>query len=534
MRGRAERAFDPQQGVNGPSQVIIDSFTVQQDGTITYQLTPNNLPGSPGNPGDYPQIFADEANLGGTLKAVYLPGFYANQTVYEDIIVAGNTVGGANSFDQVTDNSIFLKTQEIYDGNTVDLVTTRTGFDALGGLGKNQNAVSGAIEKAFHHLPGPGTDPHDASPFARLIANLFTIDNAKDFQLLLDQLGGAQYAQYLQSVLWSLKPLNKSITDRMDCSLNLDYMRPVSPETGPGGCFTPKQWQAWVRAFGGWNNNDGDVNAPGYSEDQLGIWVGVDYAINDRWFFGVAGGYFDSNMGFDQWGGVNGGTIDYDGGQLALYGGWDNSVWYDRAIVSFGWYSGESHRNFALIGQALDLSGSPDSDVIAFYNELGRRFWIGASSTVTPFFGVGVAHAELDGTTESDPFNTGAALKVHGGDADSVSTVLGVRFNGTWGRFKPQLGVAWEHEFEDTFQTVNMAFAEAPGSNFKVVGTDLDEDSLWVEVGGAYALGPSSDISLSYVGRWMSDYDSQWIVGRFTYKFGAAPVPVAEPLKVGQ
>jgi hypothetical protein len=32
----------------------------------------------------------------------------------------------------------------------------------------------------------------------------------------------------------------------------------------------------------GWNDNDGDINAPGYSEDQFGIWVGADYAINSR------------------------------------------------------------------------------------------------------------------------------------------------------------------------------------------------------------------------------------------------------------
>jgi len=39
-----------------------------------------------------------------------------------------------------------------------------------------------------------------------------------------------------------------------------------------------------------------------------------------------------------------------------------------------------------------------------------------------------------------------------------------------------------------------------------------------------------------YFGRWLSDYDAQSIMGRFTYKFGAAPAPapqVYEPLKLG-
>jgi hypothetical protein len=41
-----------------------------------------------------------------------------------------------------------------------------------------------------------------------------------------------------------------------------------------------------------------------------------------------------------------------------------------------------------------------------------------------------------------------------------------------------------------------------------------------------------------YVGRWLSDYDAQSVMGRWTYKFGAPPVPMApvmaEPLKLGE
>jgi hypothetical protein len=78
---------------------------------------------------------------------------------------------------------------------------------------------------------------------------------------------------------------------------------------------------------------------------------------------GAAARYFDSNMDFNKWGGVSGGSIDYDGGQIGLYGGWDNAVWYDRAIAKFGWYSGNSHRNFGLTTE-IDPSGSPDADVV--------------------------------------------------------------------------------------------------------------------------------------------------------------------------
>jgi outer membrane autotransporter protein len=321
----------------------------------------------------------------------------------------------------------------------------------------------------------------------------------------------------------------------MDCGLNYSNIGPV---TNGYGCFRPQQVQAWGRVWGGWNNNDGDVNAPAYDDNQFGIWGGLDYAISDTWVFGVAGGWFDSNMDFASWGGVSGGTIDYDGGQIALYGAWDTSVWYDRAIVSAGFYSAESHRDFAFRAPVVDPSGNPDSDAVAFYNEVGRRFGVGTGMTLTPFFGISVADAEFDNFTENDPHKTGAALRVSLDDANSVASLVGVRFNGTWGAFRPQVALGWEHEFGDTFQTVNLSFADAPsGSNFRVIGTDLGEDALVVDAGASYALGAASDLSVRYIGRFLEDYDAQSVMGRWTYKWGAVPVaappPQAVPLKLG-
>ena len=518
--------WDPQQGVDGPSSVFIDTFTNETDGTLAYQLTPKTATGT------YPQVFVNTANLGGTLEAQYLPGFYANKSLYDNIIEAGVRNG---TFDTVEDNSLLLNTKVVYDGDNVDLRVKRTAFDQIKGLNRNQDSAAGAIENIYPKLPGSGVNPATTNPFAQLVANLFLINDKRDYAALLDQLSGAQFAQELQSVLWSLRPLNELITDRMDCGLNQSNIGPVARGYNdggyePSGCFRPGQVQAWARAWGGWNNNDGDANAPGYDERQWGIWGGADYALGDTVVLGVAGGFFRSDMDFERFGGVSGGSIEYDGGQIAGYAGWDNSVWYDRAIVSAGFYDGESHRNFALDRPAVDPSGSPDADAVSFYNEAGRRFTVGNNVALTPFAGITVAHAELDGFTENDRQKTGAALKISGSDADSVASILGLRFNGSWGAFKPQVAVGWEHEFDDTSQIVKVSFAGAPsGSNFKVVGTDLDDDALVVDAGGSYTVGPASDISVRYVGRFLDDYDAQSVMGRWTYKFGAAPVAAPTP-----
>ena len=175
----------------------------------------------------------------------------------------------------------------------------------------------------------------------------------------------------------------------------------------------------------------------------------------------------------------------------------------------------------------MDPSGSPDADAVSFYNELGRRFGVGSNVMLTPFVGVSVASAELDNFTERDPQNTGTALKVFSNDANSVASILGLRLSGSWGAFLSQVAMGWEHEFEDTIHTINAAFAAAPsGSNFRVIGADLEEDAVVVDAGISYALSPSSDLSVRYVGRFLEDYDTGSVMGRWTYKFGAAPVAV--------
>jgi outer membrane autotransporter protein len=522
--GWGDANWDPQQGLDGPSSVFIDTFTIETDGTVAYQLTPRAATGT------YPQVFAYTANLGGTLEAQFLPGFYADKSFYDNIIEAGDRNG---TFDAVEDNSLLLKTNVIYDGDNVDLRVERTAFDHIKGLTKNQDSAAGAIENVYPKLPGPGVDPATTNPFEQLVSNLFLINDKRDYAALLDQLSGSQFAQELQSVLWSLRPLNESITDRMDCGLNQSNIGPIARGYDdkalggyePVGCFRPGHVQAWARVWGGWNNNDGDVNAPSYDERQWGIWGGADYALGDTVVLGVAGGFFRSDMDFERFGGVSGGSIEYDGGQIAGYAGWDNAVWYNRATVSTGFYDGESHRNVAFNRPAVDPSGSPDADAVAFYNEAGRRFALWNNITLTPFAGITVAHAKLDGFTENDRQNTGAALKISDSDADSVASILGLRFNGSWGAFEPKVAVGWEHEFDDTSQIVKVSFAGAPsGSNFKVIGTDLGEDAVVVDAGASYTLGPASDLSVRYIGRFLEEYDAQSVMGRWTYKFGAAPV----------
>src|SRR5262249_13996499 len=185
-----------QNPVDGASAAYVDHFEHGLGGILVYELTPSTAVG------DYPTIVADTANIAGTFTALYQPGIYADHFVYENIIDANALTGGYDAA-RTVDNSLLLVTTAVNDdADNIDLVVERTPFDEVSGLKRNQHAVAGTIEKVYDRID------EGSENFQDLVGSLFTIDNAADYARFLNQLSGAEYAQQLQSVLWSTRPIN--------------------------------------------------------------------------------------------------------------------------------------------------------------------------------------------------------------------------------------------------------------------------------------------------------------------------------------
>jgi outer membrane autotransporter protein len=402
---------------------------------------------------------------------------------------------------------------------TVDFVTDD------GKLTENQTALGAYFNDVAADSSGP---------FAGLLTSLAGISGAADYRNALDQLMGAEYAQHLQSVLWSTRGINRVVTERMECGsdggayaqADGSKVLPAADAFIPAtGCFEPGRLALWARGFGSWNSLDGDSNAPGFEETQYGLLFGADYSFEGNWFMGLTGGYFDSEGDFDDFGARSGAGIDYHGLQLAAYGGYDDSIFYVRGILAYGNYDGESTRLVdepgGITGQ---LTGDPSSNVMSFYGETGYRFALGSTGHATPFAGLSVAGAHLDGFTERDSDATGAALEVSDAEANSLATVLGLRLDaalpaGT-GLLLPELSLAWSHEFGDTRQDLEMSFAGAPaGSSFDVEGSDVARDSLLVDAGAKVQLSGNLEVGVFYNGWFSSDYTSNAVAARLGVSF---------------
>ena len=252
----------------------------------------------------------------------------------------------------------------------------------------------------------------------------------------------------------------------------------------------------------------------------------MDYAFDEVWFAGIAGGYFNSDLDYNSWGGRRGARGEYDGWQIAGYGGYDNSESYARAILAYGSWDTKVNRDIQFPGGSpIDPSSRPDANTLSFYAEGGHRFVIGDGATIAPFLGLSFARGELNGARESDPFGTGAGLHIHKSRADSFATVLGGRFEGDWtqeggARIVPFVSVAWEHEFDPVTQKVKMSFLDSPsGETFKSVSSKSSRDSFLLGVGGSWIMNDAMDFGVGYDGRYSSKYTSHSFTGRVGYKF---------------
>ena len=198
-------------GVPVASGGWVNQFNDLAGSTLTLEL-----PASVGNattPPHTPEIFANSANLAGALVLRPDVGLLANAsgpfTIVDTAIdpTAGNSTGGniTGAFSSVTSSSLFLAPSVTYTPTMAILNVHRIAFNAISGLTINQKSAASGVEAVYStSLTGA---------FGNLVTNLLT-QNAATYPHVLDQLAGAEYADWLQSLQWSSGDFNRIISER--------------------------------------------------------------------------------------------------------------------------------------------------------------------------------------------------------------------------------------------------------------------------------------------------------------------------------
>ena len=267
---------------DGPSYVFVDTYNQVAGGTVTFDLQP--VDGGVQPIGSYPQIFANTANIAGTLVAsITTPnGLFADSYSWNNIIDA-NTLNGTFSACLIGapyDVTPLLSVSCVYDATeNVDLGLARNAFNSLA-LTDNELAVATALENVY--------DVSLTGPFADLVAQLFLLDEATLVDAF-DQLSGVEYPNYLYAVRNASFVLNTFVNDQLDCAIDV---------RGVENCRTPEEGgRVWILGQYGWADLDSNDNAIGLDGNHWAGTLGGEYRF-DNFALGAFIGYRNVDIDF--------------------------------------------------------------------------------------------------------------------------------------------------------------------------------------------------------------------------------------------
>jgi outer membrane autotransporter protein len=264
---------------------------------------------------------------------------------------------------------------------------------------------------------------------------------------------------------------------------------------------TPEnRWGVWVTGIGEFTNVDSTGNAPGYYLETGGLSLGVDYRLYSNFAIGLTAGY--AHTGADL---ANGGNLEVNGGKLGLYATAFGSGFYADAALTGGLSEYDEHRT-ALLGSATGSTNGGDLNVlIAGGYDLKK-----GGLSVGPTANFQYTYVGFSGFTESGSL---APLRFDNQNANSERTAFGMKASYDWkvGHviIKPEINLAWQHEFGDQAYSIVSSFASGAGNSFSVNSPQIGRDSLLFGAGVAVLLSERISIYAYYDGELLrTNYQS--------------------------
>ncbi len=480
----------------GAAQVNVNSFTLASGSTLRLQM-PSLLVDSP--QASYPRITANTATLTGANLVLQLNtpnGLYANQYTFNDVIDAQTRTGQFGSVTTST-GSVLLTPLAIYDANAnVDITLTRVAFDAVAGLTPNQAAVGGALQAVY--------SPTQDGDYGKLLANLFLISDAATYGDAMNQLSGGQYAGHMQALRNNALQVSTLVADQIDCAVTKGEVDACRDQDGG--------LRLW--ALGGLQDARvrSDGNGIGHRSDGGHALIGVDYTVSN-FTFGAFGGYREVNSDFD----LYSGEVNSDGYQIGLLAGYDSGDFYLRANGSYSSLNGDAVRTVGVLTTTGGIVGEPDFKVTSFYAEAGGRFELG-ESWITPFVGLEYTKVKMDGFTEAGV--SGANLDFDSQSENDTAFLAGVKWAGKLGIVVPEAKIAYRHDGNSAFATVQR-FADAPGAAlFTSLSPRSDKDTVMAGFSLAALFDERVSGRIGYQGRFGSDLKDNAFYGSLVISFG--------------
>lgn len=261
---------------------------------------------------------------------------------------------------------------------------------------------------------------------------------------------------------------------------------------------------------------DDDANARGYQIHNGNFTAGADFRLLHNLAIGIYGGYDGSDTDL-----VGRGRITMSGGNVGAFATWFSHGFYVDAAGGGNWNSYDIRRK-AFLGQA---HGSTDGTEVNAMGAIGydwkHDFGKPGCLNVGPLVSVQYTNVDLDGYTEQGSL---IPLRILGQSEDSLRVTAGGRVSldvrSEHGVIvRPEVRLAWLHEFNDSAYPINATFAGCPNV-FTVHGPETGRDAALVGAGVTVQVTPTFSIFGHYdgiVGR--DNYNSYSVTGGFGFRF---------------
>ncbi|HLJ62744.1 MAG TPA: autotransporter domain-containing protein, partial [Stellaceae bacterium] len=250
----------------------------------------------------------------------------------------------------------------------------------------------------------------------------------------------------------------------------------------------------WGHALGGIETIRSDANASGLSATTGGGILGLEHAFNTT-RLGLSLDYRHTDLSLD--------TLDqhghFDSAGAGLYGEQflSGPLFLDGA-AGISYERGDATRTVITNGAFPRAAGDFDGFAGGALTRLGARFHSANGLTLEPSATLLYTHIDQGSARESgaaaSDLATGARTR------DEFQSRIGGDLAYQLGAWKPDLQLAWAHDFSNTTPALAASFTATPASSFLLTGANPGRDAALVGAGILYEAGSQLTLYARYDG----------------------------------
>ncbi|MEN7973632.1 MAG: autotransporter domain-containing protein [Verrucomicrobiota bacterium] len=272
------------------------------------------------------------------------------------------------------------------------------------------------------------------------------------------------------------------------------------------------KWTVYLHQINHIGQQDEEDGVDGYDFHSLGLLLGLEKVINEKFLIGGSAGYLGSRFAGDI--SAQEGTSDLIAANL--YGNWIKDAWHFGAGLTFAVSGTDTERKDT---GGTSYSGDFDSSYLGGWMDGGYSI-IKDSMRIEPYGRLAYLGAEHDGYTDSGGSVT---LTVGDNSVDNLATELGLRVGKTWHRKRNNdeveltVKIGWLHEWLDNQVAINNAAIGGVAQIFE--SADSSPGALVLGITENWFISDQWSVSLSYEPVISDGWYYHNLSGHLNYRF---------------